>query len=83
MKIYMAYSADYRKAVIEYKRNGRTFKDLKEVFGITPHTYYQWVEILEETEMTKPEIARTRLGKIVNNPRTENVVLYQVVVKPS
>jgi transposase len=60
----MAYSADYRKAAIEYKRNGHTFKGLKETFGITPRTYYQWVEILEETGMTKPKIARTRRGKI-------------------
>jgi transposase len=60
----MAYSADYRKAAIEYKRNGHTFKELKEVFSITPRTYYQWVEILEETGMTKPEIVRTRRGKI-------------------
>jgi transposase len=60
----MAYSADYRKVAIEYKRNGHTFKDLKEAFGITPRTYYQWVKILEETGMTKLKIARTRRGKI-------------------
>jgi transposase len=60
----MAYSADYRKAAIEYKRNGHTFKDLKEVFRITPRTYYQWVKILEETRMIKLKIARTRRGKI-------------------
>jgi transposase len=60
----MTYSANYRKVAIEYKRNGHTFKDLREVFRITPHTYYQWVEILEETGMTKPKIARTRRGKI-------------------
>jgi transposase len=55
---------DYRKAAIEYKRNGHTFKDLKEVFRITPRTYYQWVEILKETGMTKLKIARTRQGRI-------------------
>jgi transposase len=60
----MAYSADFRKAAIEYKQNGHTFKDLKKVFKITPRTYYKWVEILEETGMTKPEIARTGWGKI-------------------
>jgi transposase len=59
-----AYSADYRKAAIKYKQNGHTFKDLKEAFGITPRTYYQWVKILEETGMTKLEIAKTRWGKI-------------------
>jgi transposase len=60
----MAYGADYRKAAIEYKQNGHTFKDSKEAFGITPCTYYQWVEILEETGMTKLKITRTRRGKI-------------------
>jgi transposase len=61
---YIAYSADYRKAAIEYKWNEHTFKDLKDVFRITPCIYYQWVEILEKTGMTKSKIARTRRGKI-------------------
>jgi transposase len=60
----MAYSADYRKAAIEYKRNGHTFRDLKEVFRIIPRTYYQGVKILEETGMTKLKITRTRWRKI-------------------
>jgi hypothetical protein len=63
MGIYMAYSADYRKAAVEYKQNGHTFKDLKEVFRITPPTYYKWAEILEKTGMTKTKIAKTRRGK--------------------
>jgi hypothetical protein len=32
----MAYSEDYRKATVEYKQNGHTFKELKEAFSITP-----------------------------------------------
>jgi hypothetical protein len=59
----MAYGADYRKAAIEYKWNGRTFGDLKEAFGIAPRTHYQWVEIPEETGMTKPKIAEQGGGR--------------------
>jgi transposase len=65
----MAYGADYRKAAIEYKRNGHTFKDLKEAFGITPRTCCQWVEIPEETGMTKPKITRT--GREDESRRTQ------------
>jgi transposase len=50
MKIHMAYSVDYRKVAIKYKQNGHTFKDLKEVFRITPRTYYQWVKIMKKQE---------------------------------
>jgi transposase len=60
----MAYSADYRKAAIDFKQGGHTFKELKEVFKITPRTYYQWVEILETSGSVKVEIKRTRKRKI-------------------
>jgi transposase len=60
----MAYSADYRKMAIDYKDSGHTFKELKEVFKITPRTYYQWVEILEESGKVKIEKKQTRRRKI-------------------
>jgi transposase len=60
----MAYSADYRKAAIAFKRAGHTFKELREVFKITPRTYYQWVEILKTSGSVKVEIKRTRKRKI-------------------
>jgi hypothetical protein len=37
----MAYSTDYRRAAAGYKQSGHTFKELKEVFKITPRTFYQ------------------------------------------
>jgi transposase len=60
----MAYSADYRKAAIDYKRAGHTFKELKEVLAITPRTYYQWVKNLEMSGKVKVEIKQTRKRKI-------------------
>ena len=45
----MAYSADFRKAAVEYKDNGHTFLELKEVFGITNKTYADWKKLHEET----------------------------------
>jgi transposase len=60
----MAYSADYRKAAIDFKQGGHTFQELKDVFKITPRTYYQWVEILETSGSVKVEIKRTRKRKI-------------------
>jgi transposase len=59
----MAYSADYRKVVIAFKQAGHTFRELGEVFKITPRTYYQWIEILETSGSGKVEIRRTRRGK--------------------
>lgn len=36
------YNKDYRISAVEYKRNGHTFKELKEVFKISDDTYYRW-----------------------------------------
>jgi transposase len=60
----MAYSIDYRKAAIEFKQDGHTFSQLKKVFKITPKTYYEWVELLEETGSLQFRNASTRQGKI-------------------
>ena len=60
----MAYSADYRLAAIDFKKSGHTFKDLREVFKITPRTYYQWVENMETSGKVKIEKKQTRKGKI-------------------
>jgi transposase len=60
----MAHSADYRKAAIAFKQAGYTFREVGEVFKITPRTYYRWIEILETSSSVRIEIKRTRKGKI-------------------
>jgi transposase len=60
----MAYSIDYRKAAIEFKESGHTFVQLKEVFKITPRTYYQWLELLQTTGSLQFRNASERRGKI-------------------
>jgi transposase len=60
----MAYSKDYRKAAIEFKQSGHTFAQLKEVFKITPRTYYQWIELQETTGSLQFRNASERRGKI-------------------
>jgi len=35
------YSKDFTQRAVAYKDEGHTFKELKEVFGIPPETYYQ------------------------------------------
>jgi transposase len=70
----MAYSEDYRKAAVEYKQNGHTFKELKEVFGITPCTYYQWVGYLETAGTYKPVIKRTRRWRKIDPAELKKAV---------
>jgi transposase len=62
----MSYSEDYRMAAIKYKKEGHTFKELKEVFKITPRTYYKWGDILEKTGSACVKIKQTRKRKIDN-----------------
>ena len=44
----MAYSKDFVKAAVAYKKDGHTFKELREAFNIPAETYYQWEEKLEK-----------------------------------
>jgi transposase len=60
----MAYSVDYRKAAIEFKKSGQTFAQLKKVFKITPGTYYQWIELQKTTGSLQFSNASERRGKI-------------------
>jgi transposase len=60
----MAYSIDYRKAAIEFKQSGHTFKEIKKVFKITSKTYYEWIELLKTTGSLQFRNARVRKGKI-------------------
>ena len=59
----MAYSIDFIRRAVEYKREGHTFNQLREAFDIPPETYYQWGKKLENGYYeTKPK--RERLRKI-------------------
>jgi len=59
----MAYSADYKKLAVEYKREGHTFKELKAIFKIPSTTYYRWEEEYENG-FEKPKGPRRRTRKI-------------------
>jgi transposase len=43
----MAYSKDFIKRAVEYKQNSHTFKELRETFGVSSATYYDWERKLE------------------------------------
>jgi len=59
----MAYSIDYKKRAIEYKDEGHTFAELREVFKIPSATYYDWKEKLEKGILGM-KVKRTRNRKI-------------------
>ena len=62
----MAYCENYRKAAVEYKDNGHTFKELKSTFKISSFTYYRWVAYKEKFGCFVPPRngKLTRKGKI-------------------
>ena len=69
----MTYSKDFREAAIRFKEARHSFSELKEVFGITPQTYYNWLELKEKTgtlkvrkvEHRKRKIDLTKLERVV------------------
>ena len=60
----MAYSIDFIKRAVEYKRKGHTFKQLREVFYISSATYYDWSEKLENKFEFGAKAKRERMRKI-------------------
>ena len=38
----MAYSIDFKKLVLKYRRSGHTIKETCEFSGMAPSTYYEW-----------------------------------------
>ncbi len=62
----MGYDEKYRKAAVEYKNSGHTFKELKEAFKISSSTYYEWVSYKETTGHYAPPkmVKSTRKRKI-------------------
>ena len=38
----MSYSADFKKLVLKYRRNGNTIKETCEFSGIAASTFYEW-----------------------------------------
>jgi transposase len=57
----MAYSKDFVTRAVAYKHEGHTFSQLREAFGITSKTFYEWEEKLENGHYeTKPTRERKR-----------------------
>lgn len=56
----MAYSKDYRRRAVEYKNEGHTFEELREVFKIPPITYYDWKEKLASGYYEKHKVVERK-----------------------
>ena len=56
----MAYSEDYRKRVIAYRKEGHTFKETHEVFKVAIDTIQKWEKKLrEEGTLSKKPVKRS------------------------
>lgn len=51
----MAYSKDYKKCAVEYKRNHHTFEETKEIFGMAKSTFYEWEKEYDAGFPDKPK----------------------------
>ena len=60
----MSYSKDFRKAAVEYKEQGHTFRQLKEAYKISPQRYYEWKKLMGETGSYEPRKVKHRFRKI-------------------
>jgi len=60
----MAYSIDFRKRAVEYKREGHSQKEIKEVFRVAVSTVNKCEKLLVEKGSLEPAYPKTRIGKI-------------------
>jgi transposase len=56
----MAYDEKFREKAVIYKDNGHSFKELKEIFGISSSTYYKW----KENKKTSGYYVLPKTGKV-------------------
>ena len=45
----MAYDEKFRERAVIFKDGGHTFRQLKEIFGVCSHSYYEWKKNKETT----------------------------------
>lgn len=55
----MAYSEDYRRRVIEYRKEGHTFKETMQVFKVALSTIQKWEKKAEGRRNTKEKASDT------------------------
>lgn len=55
----MAYSEDYRRRVIEYRKEGHTFKETMQVFKVALSTIQKWEKKTEGRRNTKEKASDT------------------------
>ena len=60
----MAYSEDYRKRVIEYRKEGHTYKQTCEVFRVALITIQQWEKKLKEEGTLKKKPVKRSFRKL-------------------
>lgn len=60
----MTYSEDFRKRVIEYRKEGHTFKETKEVFKIATDTIQKWEKKLKEEGTLKKKTVKRSFRKL-------------------
>jgi len=60
----MAYSADFKARVIQYRDAGHTFKEVHEAFGVDCKRYYVWKQQLAEHGKFVTNYPKTHPGKI-------------------
>jgi transposase len=71
----MAYSTDYKKCAVEYKRNKHTFEETKEIFRMSRSTYYEWEK---EYDAGFPEKQKRTCKKKID----KNVLQQMVMERP-
>ncbi|MDR1229952.1 MAG: transposase [Spirochaetaceae bacterium] len=60
----MAYDEKFRRQVINYKDEGHTFAEVREVFGVSSRSYYSWKAELEEKGKFENHYPKSRPGKV-------------------
>lgn len=67
----MSYSKDYKKCVVEYKRDNHTMEETRAIFKMSKSAYYEWVK---EYDAGFPEKPKRTCEKKINKEALRRAV---------
>jgi transposase len=67
----MAYSKDYKRCAVEFKRKNHTYEETKAIFKMAKSTYYEWEK---EYDAGYPEKQKRTYEKKINKAALKQAV---------
>ncbi len=72
----MAYSEDYRRRVVEYRKEGHTYEQTRQVFKVARSTIQEWEKKLREEGTLKKKTVKRPFRKLDPEKLKEYLAIF-------